>query len=60
MRGRELPGFVSARLLMGSVSSDLEGSRLEVERSFSMCVDAYVATAVLLVNKLAGKVLPIH
>lgn len=30
MRGRELPGFTSARLLMGSVSVDLENLRAEV------------------------------
>ena len=30
MRGRELPGFASARLLMGSVFVDLENLRSEV------------------------------
>jgi uncharacterized membrane-anchored protein YhcB (DUF1043 family) len=56
MRGRELPGFVSARLLMGSVASDLEASRQEVEQSFAQCVECFATTASLLASKLSGKV----
>lgn len=38
MRGRELPGFTSARLLMGSVFVDLENLRSEVLLIF-ICVN---------------------
>jgi interferon-induced GTP-binding protein Mx1 len=55
MRGRELPGFMSASLLMGSVSVDLESWRVEIENAISKVMEVYLNTAKQLAFKLAEK-----
>ena len=55
LRGRELPGFMSARLLMGSLSLDLDHWRVEVEDAFHQALLVYMATSEQLSKKLASK-----
>lgn len=56
MRGRELPGFMSARLLLSTVSSDVEHWRAAVEEVFVQAIEIYTRAAARLIYLLAGQV----
>ncbi len=53
LRGRELPGFMSVRLLLATASTDIDLWRVEVENAISRVVEIYQKTALVLINKLA-------
>ena len=55
MRGRELPGFMSARLLITSASADFEPWRIECENAISKITEVYARTSSVLVSKIAGQ-----
>ena len=57
LRGRELPGFMSVRLLLATASTDIDLWRVEVENAISRVVEIYQKTALVLVNKLAMQVI---
>jgi hypothetical protein len=56
LRGRELPGFLSARLLLTAVSCSIEEWRKELEETFSLAVDIYVRAARKLIFLIARQV----
>lgn len=43
MRGRELSGFISSRLLLSTVATDIEGWRIEVEKAFAVSVETFAS-----------------
>jgi len=53
LRGRELPGFMSVRLLLATASTDIDLWRVEVENAISRVVEIYQKTALVLIGKLA-------
>ena len=56
LRGRELPGFLSSRLLLTAVSCSIEEWRKELERTFSVAVDIYIRAARKLILLIAKQV----
>jgi interferon-induced GTP-binding protein Mx1 len=56
LRGRELPGFLSARLLLTAVSCSIEEWRKELEETFSRSVDIYIRAARKLIFLIAKQV----
>ena len=53
LRGRELPGFMSVRLLLATASSDIDVWRMEVESAISRVIEVYSKTAGILIMKIA-------
>lgn len=53
---RELPGFGSTRLLLGTVSQELDSWRIHVETAISDIYDHYSKTANVLATKLMAQV----
>ena len=56
MKGRELPGFISSRLLLSTVSHDIESWRIEVEKAFAASVEVFAACATRLIEVMAPSV----
>ena len=56
MKGRELPGFLSARLLLSTVSHDLDYWRTDVEETLLDCIDIYTTAASKLANSIFSQV----
>ncbi len=57
MRGRELPGFISSRLLLSTVALDIESWRIEVEKAFAASVEVFAACATRLIDIMAPQVI---
>lgn len=52
LRGRELPGFGSTRLLLATVSEELDGWRTQIENTISCLFDVYTTVAYKLADRL--------
>ena len=57
MRGRELPGFLSAKLLLSTISSDLLFWRQDVDNVISKIIELFNHAASLLSEELTSQVL---
>lgn len=57
MRGRELPGFGSTRLLLSTVAEELDTWRLQVEDTVYQLVELYLKIAHALADKLTSQVI---
>jgi interferon-induced GTP-binding protein Mx1 len=55
MRGRELPGFGSTRLLLSTVAEELDSWRLQVEDTVSQLFELYLTIAHTIADKLTAQ-----
>lgn len=56
LRGRELPGFLCARLLLSTISENIDSWRDDLEVAFTKATDVFNAAAAALINSIAPQV----
>lgn len=55
LRGRELPGFMSVRLLLATASTDIDLWKVEVENAIARVVEVYMRTSSVLISRISGQ-----